>query len=91
MTQYRYTSLFSLYPVVEFSFTQRGMVYTLIKREVNHRTGRYTYTIRKKGTRKPVKRYFTFNELCETFVILRQDVKNCPQPKSNICLTYTCF
>lgn len=87
----RRTSLFSLYPGVEFSFIQRGIIYTLTYREVSQRTDRYTFILRKKGTRHELKRHFTFDQLRTTFVYLRDDPAKSVQPPKTVCLTVNCF
>jgi hypothetical protein len=87
----RRTSLFALYPVVDFSFTREGIIYTLVRREVSQRTDRYTLVLRKKGTRHELKRHFTFNQLRTTFVCLRDDPAKSLQPSKTVCLTVNTF
>ena len=89
MKTYRRTCLYTLVPVVDFSFTSEGIVYTLKERTASRRRDRVTFTLQKKGERKVIKRHFTFKQLCTTFVFLRDNPRTCPQPKSTICLTYT--
>jgi len=90
MKTYRKTTLFSLVPIVDFSFTAEGTVYSLMERKASHRSDKYTFTLKKKGTRTTLKRYFTFNELRTTFVFLRDNPRTSLQPRTSICLTYTC-
>jgi hypothetical protein len=91
MKTYRKTTLFSLVPIVDFSFTSEGTVYTLLERKVSQRSDKYTFLMKRKGTRLTVKRYFTFNELHTTFVYLRDNPRTSLQPKTSVCLTYICI
>jgi len=87
----RRTSLFALYPVVEFSFTPEGKIYTLIRREVSQRTDRYTFVLKKKGFRHEMNRHFTFDEIRTTFVFLRDNPAKSLQPVKTVCLTVNCL
>jgi hypothetical protein len=91
MKTYRRTTLFSLYPVVDFSFSAQGTIYTLLNRKAGQRRDKYTFTLLKKGTRSKVKRYFTFEDLHRTFVFLRDNPRTSIQPKTSICFTYNCM
>jgi len=90
-TTYRRTRLFFLYPEVEFSFTRNGMVYKLIKREAGKGKDKYILTLRKKGTRKEIRRYYAFDELMKAYVFLQDDKKTSLQPRESVCLTYLCL
>lgn len=89
MITYRRTSLFSLYPIVDFSFSAYGSIYTLKQRIVSRRSDKVTLVIQKKGTRNSIKRHFKYKELYTTFVFLQDNPRTSLQPKSSICLTYT--
>ncbi len=90
-TTYRRTRLFYLYPQVEFSFTRKGIVYKLIKREEGKGKNKYILTLRKKGKPREIRRYFSFDELTEKFVFLQDDLKTSMQPRSSVCFTYSCL
>jgi hypothetical protein len=90
-TMYRRTILFYLYPQVEFSFTKTGNVYKLIKREKGKGKNKYILTLRKKGSRKEIRRLFSFENLRETYVFLRDDMKSSLQPRASVSLTYLCY
>lgn len=91
MKIYRRTSLFSLYPIVDFSFSADGQVYTLKQRIVSRRANKITFILQKKGTREKINRHFTFLQLGSIFVYLRDDRRTSPQPKTSVCLTYNCL
>jgi hypothetical protein len=83
----RRTTLFSLYPIVEFSFTQHGTTYILLRREVSKKSDRYTLVIKKKGSRQELKRHFSFDALRSTFVYLKDDPDKSNQPRRTVCFT----
>lgn len=89
-TIYRRTILFYLYPQVEFSFTKTGNVYKLVKRETGKGKNKYILTLRKNGTRKEIRRRFSFEDLRKTYVFLRDDMKSSVQPPASVSLTYLC-
>jgi hypothetical protein len=91
MKQYRTTSLFALFPVVEFSFKKDSQVYILKQRRVSFRADRFTLTLQLKGTRNICHRHFTFDEMRSTNVYLKDNPSKSLQPKNSIRLIYNCL
>jgi hypothetical protein len=91
MKTFRRIALIHLYPIIDFSFTANGQVYRLQKRFSSKRSDRYTLELKNKESKTIQKRHFTFQELRNTFVFLRDDVKTSKQPKNNIVITVNCL